>query len=570
MPEIQKYSLKNELQKADESLMGSPSLLGMTMLTYPNYINSMRSTMFTAHLKQFLNLVHPQFPFVFTNNENMVGKYSSGYKQTKSKLKVHRKIVKFEDIVDKPTVYKLFVFDVEKQMFDVIERRETEDLTENFGYEYLNDVIDSFNEGDIIDENTVLYHSTSYDDDMNYGYGRNVVVAYTLEPFTSEDAAIASMSMAQDFTSVESDVIKIGLNNNDYLINLYGDNHEYKPLPEIGEKVSNIIAVSRRQFNNQLLFDFRDSSLGKILDGDIVFYVDKDVEIIDYTIYNNSEERNDSPFYEQINKYIDAQEDYYQDIIETCEEIIESGYEYSREIDYLYKRALEMVDKEKKWKEGDSIFGNIEIEIHIKRRASLAKGCKITGRYGNKSVIAKIEADENMPYTKDGRRVDLLLNLLAIVNRTTSFPLYEIFMNGCAYQVRQHMKTLETFEEKEELLFSFLYEWNENQTALFLNDYNRLKKKEKEAYIQDAIDNGILMHQQPMWETKPIFYRCADVLEKFPFIKEDDLFIKKWGREYKVLTKYFIGEMYILKLLRLVIVILQENLVNCWDNSLGH
>lgn len=379
MPEIQKYSLKNELQKADESLMGSPSLLGMTMLTYPNYINSMRSTMFTAHLKQFLNLVHPQFPFVFTNNENMVGKYSSGYKQTKSKLKVHRKIVKFEDIVDKPTVYKLFVFDVEKQMFDVIERRETEDLTENFGYEYLNDVIDSFNEGDIIDENTVLYHSTSYDDDMNYGYGRNVVVAYTLEPFTSEDAAIASMSMAQDFTSVESDVIKIGLNNNDYLINLYGDNHEYKPLPEIGEKVSNIIAVSRRQFNNQLLFDFRDSSLGKILDGDIVFYVDKDVEIIDYIIYNNSEERNDSPFYEQINKYIDAQEDYYQDIIETCEEIIDSGYEYSREIDYLYKRALEMVDKEKKWKEGDSIFGNIEIEIHIKRRASLAKGCKITG-----------------------------------------------------------------------------------------------------------------------------------------------------------------------------------------------
>jgi DNA-directed RNA polymerase beta subunit len=36
-------------------------------------------------------------------------------------------------------------------------------------------------------------------------------------------------------------------------------------------------------------------------------------------------------------------------------------------------------------------------------------------RYGNKSVIAKICKDEDMPYTKDGRRVDLLLNMLAVI-----------------------------------------------------------------------------------------------------------------------------------------------------------
>ena len=57
MAEIQKYSLTEKLKEADEKLQGSPSLLGMTMLTYPNYVNSMRSTMFTSHLKQFLNLI---------------------------------------------------------------------------------------------------------------------------------------------------------------------------------------------------------------------------------------------------------------------------------------------------------------------------------------------------------------------------------------------------------------------------------------------------------------------------------------------------------------------------------
>ena len=43
-------------------------------------------------------------------------------------------------------------------------------------------------------------------------------------------------------------------------------------------------------------------------------------------------------------------------------------------------------------------------------------------RYGNKSVVSEIRDDEDMPYTHDGRRVDLLLNLLAIINRTTAMP----------------------------------------------------------------------------------------------------------------------------------------------------
>lgn len=129
----------------------------------------MRSTMFTSHLKQFLTLLNPEYPYLFTNNENIVGKHSGGYKKAKHKLKVYRKIAKFDNIVDNPRVYKLFVYDMETRTFDVIERKVCEDLTENFGFDYINDVIDSFEENDIIYKDTVMYRSTSYDDDMNYG-----------------------------------------------------------------------------------------------------------------------------------------------------------------------------------------------------------------------------------------------------------------------------------------------------------------------------------------------------------------------------------------------------------------
>ena len=51
MAEKQMYSLIDELEAADQKYTGSPSLLGMTALSFPGYVNSMRSTMFTSHLK---------------------------------------------------------------------------------------------------------------------------------------------------------------------------------------------------------------------------------------------------------------------------------------------------------------------------------------------------------------------------------------------------------------------------------------------------------------------------------------------------------------------------------------
>lgn len=335
--------------------------------------------MFTSHLKQFLNLLEPEFPRMFTNNENLVGKYSSGYKKAKEDLYVYKKIGKYEDIVDNPTIYKLFVYDKANNKYDVIERKVCEGLTENFGFDYINDVIDSFEEGDTINKDTIMYRSTSYDDDMNYGYGRNVTVAYTLDPYTSEDAAVASESLTKQFSSIETETIKIGLNNNDFLLNLYGDRKEYKPLPDIGEIVHDKIAVLRRQFNNQLLYDFKDSSLEEIHEGDMIYHIGKNEEVIDYTFYNNNEERINNPFYDQINRYMDSQEKYYQEILETCEEIINSGSDYTREVDYLYKRAKEFLDKEKKWRENDTSYGNLELEVTIRRVVPLAKGCKVTG-----------------------------------------------------------------------------------------------------------------------------------------------------------------------------------------------
>ena len=549
MSENLKYNLKDELLSANDRLQGSLSLMGMTMLTQPAYNNSMRSVMFTSHLKQFVDLMEPDFPGFFTNGENTVGKYSSGYRKVKNKTSVYRKIVKYEDILENPTVYVLFVYDEKKERFDVWERKDSENLTEVFGYNYDNEVIDSYEEGDTIEKDTVVYKSESYDEYMNYGYGKNVPLLYTLDPYTSEDACVIAQSLCDEMKSIEINKVSIGVNDNDFLLNLYGDDTEYKPIPDIGEMSNGEVAVKRTLFTNQLLVDFKDKALHQIFDSDTCFY--KSGKVIDIDIYCNNPDLPDNPFNAQIIKYIKSEKKYYKEIKRTCEDIMKSGRKYTHSVDYLYKRACEFLDENKKWK-GETVFSNLLIDITVKNTIPLQIGQKLTGRYGNKSVISEIRNDDDMPfyYDDNGNKVTikLLFNVLAIINRTTAFPMYELTINYICNKVRAHMKNMSTLKEKETLLFGLIKDFNEKQEKEMKKKYSSLTKKEKEEYIESCINDRIFIHQSPMWETKPIFFRLLDIYKKYDFLTPYDIYINKWGRTIKCLNNAFVGEMYILKL----------------------
>jgi hypothetical protein len=333
--------------------------------------------MFTSHLKQFVNLTDPDFPGFFTNGENTVGKHSSGYKKAKHDLVVFRKVEKFKDILEHPYVYKLFVYDTKKNRYDVLTRQDSENLTEVFGYSYDNKVIDSFNEGDIINKDTILYHSKSYDEDMNYRYGKNVPLMYTTEPYTSEDACVVARSLAEEMKSIEINTVSIGVNQNDFLLNLYGRDGRYQPFPNIGEYSNGEVVVKRTLFGNQLLTDFKDSSLNCIQDSDICYY--KTGKVIDIDIYCNNENLEDNPFNEQILMYLDSQRKYYEEIVDACEEIIASGKDYTHNVDYLYRRAKDFLNTKKKWKDNDSLFGNLLIDITLKNDIPLQIGQKLSG-----------------------------------------------------------------------------------------------------------------------------------------------------------------------------------------------
>jgi DNA-directed RNA polymerase subunit beta len=57
----------------------------------------------------------------------------------------------------------------------------------------------------------------------------------------------------------------------------------------------------------------------------------------------------------------------------------------------------------------------VKVYIAIKRK--LQVGDKMAGRHGNKGVVSRIMAEEDMPYLQDGRPVDIVLNPLGVPSR---------------------------------------------------------------------------------------------------------------------------------------------------------
>lgn len=543
--------LREELAKKDEELYMKDDVFGMTLLTNPGYISSSRNIMFTSHLRQFVNLLHPDFPKVFTNYENIVGKHSTGYYKAKRDLEVVDKIPRFENGIHDNHTYLLFTYDEEKDKYDVIEKKNVEDLTEKFGFAYNNEVMDAKKVGDEVKKNEVLYKTTSYDDNMNYCYGKNAKFMYMLENNTIEDAIIISRSFSKSMTSKEIETVKVSLNDNDILCNIYGDNEHFKCFPDINEKVKDkIVCAKRRIHNTQLLYDLKKSNLRKInFSSDVLSFCDG--RVVDITIYSNKpeEELEDNSFNHQILAYLEMQKKFYRRVIERCEEIFASGSKYSNDINYYYTKAKNILDENYKWREEDnSVFNNMVIEFVIERDIELSVGQKITGRYGNKGVISKILEDDEMPELENGEKVDIIFNTLGVINRLNSQQLFEQSITFIGNRVAERFRTMDSLEEKEQILLKIIWYFNKDQSDKLKQYLDRIDNREKEAFFAAIEKDGIYIHIPPLWEKEPLFDRIRDLYKEFDWIKPYDVYVNKWGRKIKILKPLIVGDMYVIKL----------------------
>jgi DNA-directed RNA polymerase subunit beta len=83
---------------------------------------------------------------------------------------------------------------------------------------------------------------------------------------------------------------------------------------------------------------------------------------------------------------------------------------------------------------GDDLSPGVNelVRVYVAKKRKISEGDKLAGRHGNKGVISRIVAEEDMPFLEDGRSVDILLNPLGVPSRMNIGQILETHLGWAA------------------------------------------------------------------------------------------------------------------------------------------
>ena len=83
----------------------------------------------------------------------------------------------------------------------------------------------------------------------------------------------------------------------------------------------------------------------------------------------------------------------------------------------------------------------MQIKIYVAELRKISVGDKLSGRHGNKGVVARILPVEDMPFMEDGTPVDVILNPMGVPSRMNLGQLYETHLGMAARALGYHVTT---------------------------------------------------------------------------------------------------------------------------------
>lgn len=304
--------------------------------------------------------------------------------------------------------------------------------TVDFYHVYFN-IGDSVKSGDIIAESNYLKNG-------RITLGKNCLTC--IMPwygYNYEDGIIVSEKIVNEdyFTSVHYKDLVLELSPTKVLLNLNDDYTDYKPLPEIGQKLNKGDIYAKIK---SIDLDTFDDVLFEPVTEEII---PEDCIIANIKIFANKWNK-DFPQYEEFLKtFISNQKKKRSDLIDKLSNNLTKD-ELDRLIDTL---EIDQTEKNNYKFKGDSIDG-IRIELTIIYERKITIGDKIGNRHGNKGIISKIVPEDQMPRMPDGRPADIIINPLGITSRMNVGQIFESHLTMSLMNLKSNI--IKMYEDKKD------------------------------------------------------------------------------------------------------------------------
>jgi hypothetical protein len=266
--------------------------------------------------------------------------------------------------------------------------------------------------------------NTDVNDIHSFGLNANIVWTSTSE--VAEDPCVVSDEFCKRASFKMYGKYIVNIDKDNIPLNLYGDDDNYKIMPDIGEPIRDdgILIATRKITEDNYLCSFSKNDL-KVVDPDFdkVIYtrhtnpIVKDIQVI-YTPPKRNAKGWKHTF-TQVERYHEAKSLQTQNLADAIAEIIEQypnahigNTLYTESTNALYRTSPKLNvnwnrDKLPIWR----------VEITVEYTVTPTVNYKITNQHGGKVEIGEVRPKELMPVDANGVRADIIMDIRSIIHR---------------------------------------------------------------------------------------------------------------------------------------------------------
>lgn len=481
-------------------VIGTPSLL----VHFLQNTSSQRALMQANAIVQAEVISGCECARIQTGFETKYGKYQFDASSRDQDIQILAVIPKFEinikndQVRNNPTITVIYLGSDDNRIgyFDV---NSYTLLHKGFGY--INKKMNQFQlqPGDFVPKDVKFITAPNHDDRI-YNLGTQANVCYLPMWDTTDDAFVISKSLAKKCDHTVIDEVIINIKPESMPLNLYGDDQNYRCMPDIGEKVRDdgIIMAFRQKNEQSFLTDLTAKALCRpeYLHDDI-FKTMGGAEIIDIQVFTNNRIYPNldavGPF-GQLVHYQDQHNKYYAKIIDEYERLKKEGYKCRPEFTNLVTkckgwcytrgngRTMILMDKKEP-------IDFIRVKVTYAYTQHVSIGSKLTGLDGSKGVVSAIWEDEDMPVGPNGVRADMLITGESPFNRLNSGQLTEQFINYASEVVAGRI-AMKQIPEKDAYKYAIDYIREIRPVYADYIEQNLTTPELKEEFVEAIKENG--------------------------------------------------------------------------------
>ena len=553
-----------------------PSLMGPTAGNNikPGSISMPRLHMSNSQFGQKPAILHGQPPKIFTGFEREHAKHLLTIK-TECDCIV-RSIITRNPIKKQgqnPPNTIVVIERLDTGQIDYIEVPQNNCKHQTFGFQYVRtDVMKNLYIGESLEEGTILAKPPTLNDDGDWCYGRNVLMALIPSEVGIEDGLGISESLAKKFELHGYGTIEASFGKNRFLLNTHGDEQKYKPFLHIGEKIPDTGTIlSIRKYEPDLaLTNMTQTALRhpNTLDDTKSGVVGATIVDVRVTKGNPQICNLPKPVAEWVDVYWEKYIAFRSSICKTHQQLKKTmggGKHYPATsrwnqlvADSMFVELAKGGAKKEKFRNAPCDETHISVQYEYVYTPNL--GTKFTCRNAGKAVVCDIIPDHLMPLDCRGRRVEAIMDVDASMSRMNTPRNDEIALNACSETCLDEIRDAYEVEHNLNKAWSILQEFYDCISPAMSLSMEGLSTDQKIEDIEDILKpqeeqdafNKIAGIRLGLPSDNPVdWVEAIDHLEKrFPPLKGPMTFFDADGNPFQSEKDILVSHLYLMVLER--------------------